>query len=790
MSNVIYIDSLYGNDGWSGAIDSPLKTLPYAISAAKAGSELILQRGTGASYGGATIPKNLTIRGSYGNTSVEVGSLVLTEAQCLFEGLAFRNLTTGISVTNSFRGASSIKSCVFDNVETSIDLKNVNYIGIHRNFFKDHKYGVKIYEAEEVNVSSNIFTSGFRSIDINTVQRLDVWRNTIWGAADIGSVGTPDENLRVIYRVLSADDIAKKTIGLPGFAYQNTYGYDVAVNVVNGPSFQYGVDYEVIKWGQVVSWDGLRLEQEFAQGDLIRIMYAEDVDPGGGNAVSVLNTGDTNSRIDSNNITGKATDIDLGVFFNSPLKIRYNNFYQTTDWYNGAVPSNNEGNFSSDPKYTDPGNDDFRLQSTSPDIDRGDPTRWDDILGEMGFGETNGEYYYLGSHSRENVAPFNRDIDITGVHRSVLSPTGDVGAYEYNLNEGSLGNHVAEDGYDFAYPGTESQPYGTIDRGYRRVQTDDLYIKTNVMPYESGGDIIDPSTSLYNYGRYRSKNIELNNAGVYIGDNNTERDIALIYPSYPSYTTGAVYVSLDGDDTNDGSKGTPFRTIERALQEAADSVFVEPGIYPAFDGVNGKKLIGLEKISQIPFTRGVYSDFTLGTWITAGDVYISRMRMDLTDISTALSGFNFSSDIELKTSVDVGADGFTILLQNASNNIKIYINKVSSQMVISYLTDGSTYEFYYPLSGGPSLYSGISIGVKFINNKVQVRASNADIDEVISFNLGTGYTDPWTLSFENSGTGLSSAYGIYQSAATYTGVSALYATYTGRKVFGIKGLES
>jgi hypothetical protein len=156
-------------------------------------------------------------------------------------------------------------------VSTAIQLNGVNYISIHRNYIKNHDYGILINDAVEVTISSNTFDDGRRSIEVITVDRLDLWRNTIYGGSGSSPVENPDENLRVIYKTLTASNISNARLQLPTFAAQNSYGYDVAMNVVNGPSFPYGTDYTVTSDGSVVSWSGLGLDGQFQVGDLVRV---------------------------------------------------------------------------------------------------------------------------------------------------------------------------------------------------------------------------------------------------------------------------------------------------------------------------------------------------------------------------------------------------------------------------------------------------------------------------------------------------------------------------------------
>ena len=793
---VIFVDSLYGDDSYKGDIEAPLKTLQHAINTAAPGAIIILQRGTGVSYGDVSLSKNVTIQSAYGN-KIEVGTLSVGKNQCLFDGLYFKNLAKGIdvigeeyldsSIRRTRKGSVLVRECEFEDVETPINLENVNYISIHRNRFKGHKWGVRVNKAREVNISSNVFDSGFRSIQVVSSQRLDIWRNTIYGASEIASGINPDENLRVIYVTLAEEDIENKELQLPGFAFANTYGYDVAVNVVNGPSFKYGQDYTVIGFGSILNWAGLQLEQEFKAGDLIRIMYSEDVDPGGGNAITAMGITDPNSRVDSNNISGKATDISLGVFFDTPMKFRYNNLHKVTTWFDGVTPSA-VGNFSSDPLYVDPGNGDFRLQPTSPDIDRGDPQRWDQIFNEMGIANTGFGYTGLPSFTRTNIAPFGRDIDIVDVHRRILGPTGDIGAHEYDIYEGSNGSYVKESGYDQGTPGTDSKPYGTVDRGFNSA-TGDFFVGANDVPYQIGAVYYPTSDGMlsHRYGRYISKDTELSPRSMFIGED-TDRDLAYVYPSYPSYSTGAVYVSEDGDDASAGTKAQPFRTIDRALQEVASAVIVEPGLYAKFTGVSSKKLIGLRRQRIVPIGKKVYTNFLDGSWVTFGDVYLTNFSALLTDSTVVDSVFTFSEDMDFKVTETVKGDTLLIRLYNTTNKLEVLLDRFSSEMTISYMTDGFTYEYYYTFTGDmDDVMSSVGVYITMLSGgKVTFKIKNDYIDKSLTVTLGSGISDPWKIYMLSTGMGVNTVAGIYVSSTVLTGATGSTEMYTSKKVYGIR----
>ena len=466
MRYTIYVDSLYGLDTNTGGIDSPVKTLSYAHSMAYEGGIILLQNGNDLSYGDLTVTKNVTVKAAYGSTP-KIGILTYSGYQGLIEGLNFVNPTSGIIASNLDIGSIIIRGCSFEGVNVPISLSAVNYVSVHRNYFYDFESGINITSAEEVCISSNIFSNGMRSIEVSTAGRLDLWRNTIYGAIDLPSVPDPDTNLRIIYKTLTAFDITYKRLQLPGFASEvsGDGAYDVAFNVVNGPSFNYGTDFTVLLSGSLISWEGLQLEQEFRAGDVVRVMYSEtgDIDPG--DAIRLQNIGDENSRVDSNSISAATTQIATGVYLGSPVKVQYNNFDDVLVWWNGVNPTGATGmnNIGETAMYRDPLNEDFKLQSSSPNIDSGDYNRWDNIYGEIGISRVNvgGTWRYTASYTgiREQVSPLDRDLDYDLFHRGatgIIGLTGDIGAYEFNHNETAMGNYVAEYGYDQAYPGTET----------------------------------------------------------------------------------------------------------------------------------------------------------------------------------------------------------------------------------------------------------------------------------------------------------------------------------------------
>lgn len=804
MKQIVYVDSRYGNDSYAGDLDSPVQTLAQGISLAYEGGTVVLQTGLSndpvpTAYLPATLTKNLTLKAAYGAIPL-VDTITLTNAQGLIEGLYFDTLSNGILVNNPGLGSVIVRDCRFNAVDTAIEINAAQYISIHRNYFKNHKSGVKINSAQEVCLSSNVF-DGYpiqnRSIEIVTAERVDLWGNTVYGASGAASGISPNQNLRVIYVTLSAFDILHKRVQLPGFACTDINGqYEVAVNSVNGPSFLYGTDYTVIALGSMVSWDGLALQQILVVGDVLRIMYSENQDPGNGDAVRLQNIGDPNSRVDSNSITGDTyADTAIGVFFTTPVKIRHNNFYRNTKGWDGVVPTGDTGLqcITDDPLYRDPLGDDFRLQyqgvsGTSPNIDAGDPGRWSNIYSEMGVVVVDGKFTGSVTGIRSNVAPFDRDLDYDSYNRGVtgmVGTTGDIGAYEYNQHETALGNYVAERGYDIAQAGTATGPYATIDRGFARAGSLDLYVDTNLLDCQIG--VTGGYTGISHgagYGRYHSKNIVLSDSDLKVG-RSTGDDIAYIYSSYPAYETGAVYVGPDSGVGVTGTPGNPYRTIGDALGTGGSSVLVRPGFYPSFKGVSGVSLAGVAETRSDSIGHEFYSTLNAG-WTGIGVTTTQSTIRFVGETGAVLSLFTMGEtgpvvDIDLRYTVVTLEDYIRGGISNGHDSVYATVDKQGLRTILGYSVDGTTYEMHASYTG---VFSNIKAHVRVVDGQYRVSVVGDDLDR--SYGGDFGVTGLWRVAFESQGTGMVSD--VYLSTDIFRGATGSVNSFgTRRKVFGILG---
>lgn len=779
---IIYVDNLHGDDSGEGTFDNPVYSLTKAISIAPSGTYIIIRTGSGLTYGPAIINKNVSFKNAAGASPI-VGDITINNAQCSIEGLTFNS---GIVVNNANVGGVTIKNCTFNSSTIAIEINGTDYISITRNIFNDYEYGIKINQAKEVIIASNIFNLGQRAIDVNTVERLDVWRNTIYGGGSTSSAGASGEDLRIIYTTLSSINILYKRVQLPGYATEligESSKYNVAVNAVHGSSFEYDIDFTVTNGGSLISWDGYQLDGVLQVGDVIRIMYAEGSSPVGDvEAIKLLNVIDPNSTIDSNNITGTPlSDIVLGIYFDSPVRIRNNNFFKTNIHYSGSIPSNYVTGIITDPSYIDPVSGDFRLQATSPDINAGDQTRWKAILDQMGIGVTGGGYTGIAVPSRTNVADFDRDIDEDKVHRLYAGLTGDIGAYAY-YTKGVTGPeyYVSEEGYDVFTIGETGAPFGSFGYGFLAATGGQgLIVKVNsVVPSKPLG---------YKYSRFvESDNLNINNSTLTVGSSR-DKDIVFIYPQYPDYSTGS-FVSIDGSDSWTGTQGAPFRTINQAINAGiGNDIIIEPGIYPAFTGMDGKRLIGIQGMNYINYNNYSINDFSIAPWTgIQGSVILASDSLEIgSGDSSVTSNFSFDNKIDFKVMVNIDSSTFYVTLFNSDNSISIIRDTIiSPKIIVRYMTNSATYSICY------NFYDDnvdVKIRITIEDGTVNVYVTGPATSIHRTFTLYDNFNNGWLVNFNTTSCTDVSVKNLYIIADSVTGTTPVTQSIVSKKVFGIKG---
>jgi len=567
LLTTIYVNSANGDDTNIGSALSPVKTFQHALDMSVSGGNIIFQN-TDISQGDLYITKNLSIVSPPGTRTI-VGSISAEYADLYLKNVDF---TGSLSVLNH-SGSLNVQGCHFTNsisTTPSISCENVDYVSITQNTFETYIKGVYVKNCHEVVIHSNTFfggqndPSGTNAVIVQDVDFLDLFHNTIEGIAEPDVIFSSGINLRILYVYINHLVYSRKYVSLPSFARQNdTIGYDVAMNVINGSSFMYGQDYTVSDGGLTVSWGGLDLDGEIKVGDVLRVMYSEAGPLTRYEAISLSGLGYTGIyRVDSNNIT----EASVGVRSNctGAIEVRYNNFFNT---FTGIVgnASDTTGNISLDPQYSDL---DFRLQDSSPDINAADPDRWNKTLQEMGIGLTGGSYKSIFPVQRECVTPFNRNLDKDGRHRNIRPDRHDIGAYEFGatgINPDSY-TYLNENGYDIDFPGSITGPYATLDKGF--VDNKPIKISTNPLWAEGYTGIIDQGATGIRYGRYFTNDMLMSSDQVLVGSGNKE-SIMFVYPTNSSTGVTGVFVgptpSYAYTVGTTGTDSNPFRTITEAI---------------------------------------------------------------------------------------------------------------------------------------------------------------------------------------------------------------------------------
>lgn len=784
---LIYVDSDYGSDNADGSSSDPYQTLSHALEKAYPGSIIILNPG---SYGDIEITKNLMVK-SVGDELPVLGRLTISGAQVLLEKLEFNGSSSGVTVSNSRYGSFSVRDCLFNECDHPVVVESANYVSLCRNAFKVYRTAVSIKNAREACLIANVFYTGDKAVNISNTVLTDLQRNTLFMSTPETSssvytedLSDSDKNLRVLFFTLTSVDIDYKRISLPGYACSTSGGgYDVALSIINGSSsFDYGVDYTVSGYGSIVTWDNLDLDGMLQAGDVLCVRYSE---AGSGvntdsAAIQLLNIGNSDSGVGSNSITGETLgsgqgSIGVGVFYTTPVNLRYNNFHHVVNWWDGAVSpagSTGIGNISADPQYRDTAVGDLRIDDTSPNVDAADPERQQRLNDDLGIGVVEGGYTGIGSASREGVADCGRNRDPSGFINAAIEDQS-IGAYEYNPNESSSGEYVEEGGMDMNNPGTELLPYASIERGFSR-SSGDVAVGTDDVPVQNGSTL--ESGGVY-YGRYRSGKISLSSGSLVPGDG-SGKDLVCVYPLHASVSSGSVYVSPDGNDEWEGTEDRPFRDIQKAVDSGADSIVVLPGVYPSFSGREGVDLSGMERVYTVDTGRYRHSDMRTGNWSGSGGYRIGPKRIVLDGSATLESDFSFSGSVELKSYVKTG--GCTeILLKSDDAGIGVRIEGNSIKSIRK--ESGALYTVR-----GSSFVSGekVFVHIQTDSENFYIKYSWSEGKGSFSGAFESHDSSPWKISVDNS-SGITNVNDMYIEADGVTGIPEVSCDVLVKKAFVI-----
>jgi hypothetical protein len=555
--NIKYVDSVNGSDLNDGSSLSPYETIDKALLSYNPGSIIALYSGN---YPAVSVSDTRLKIVALPDSSPVVDSISVTNGQGTFIGL---EVTNGISAVNPDRyGALNINKCVIPSGD-AITTDNVEYVSIHRNRIETASEGISITGASEAAIGSNLITGTTTPVIVDSVDRADLYLNTIDDATSIDvTPGTSlTNNYDVTYIYITPAIIASKTIPLP---ISNIYS--VAINVVNGSSINNGLDFSVV--GNLISWDGLGLDGVLAEGDMLRIIYTSQK----------LNK----IRVDSNNITNVSSNVSLTSDFS------HNNFYNTPT--SGPLGDN----ISADPLY----DVEYGLNAGSPSIDSANPTLWDNTFLE--------------------VAPLNRNIDFDGAHRFYAQDDlgEDIGSKE-RLNNSFTGSEyfVDESGFNVVNDGDISDPLLSVSTAFS-TGNNPINIILKDKPDSSNKrktTIVESSLDLSN------SELTVHEPQVVENPHVDKIDVAYIRSFLGEIPTGtSAYVSELGDDgTADGTLSLPYRTIEAALASPATVILVLPGPYTLFTGVSGKKIIFLEDVRSDQFSAFANSNVSNLAWYTS-----------------------------------------------------------------------------------------------------------------------------------------------------------------------------
>lgn len=790
---IIYVDSANGLDTNTGAIDSPYLTLSKALEDIKPGGLIVLQTGTYTGSSPLEITKNVSIQAAYGSTPNLTDSLHFLNAQGLVRGIRFTN-NANVFVDNGGFGGIEIQNCGFDGSTNPIDVVSANYVSIHQNRFYNYNEAIRVSSCREMTISANYFYSDTaingRAIYVADIDWLDVYQNTIYGAHDLGGSVEGDVNLRIVYISMNSSIVNRGSVSLPSFANSNDFGYDVAVDIVNGTTQEYGKDYTVINSGATISWTGRDLQGKLSVSDTLRVMYSEGPSPLSGDAISVFNVSKQNSRIDSNNIN----DASIGVYFTDSLRVRYNNFNGTVSLYS-SIPYDNDGNITGAPNYVDASNGNFKLNPNSPDIDNADPDRWSTILQEMGIGKISGHYTGISLPTgRPGIAPYNRNVDKDGLRRLSRSDRDDIGSYEYpttGINPESLA-YINESGFDLINVGSITGPFASIDRGFTGLK--DLQVQLNsfgkLVLNPDGTHIgltgIAPGDTGYQRGRYYSDNVDMHDLLLKVGTGN-RYGLAVFRPSYPSNTSDVTYVGPFISDVS-GATGTetnPYRTIGEAIQyePAATTIYVRPGIYPSFTGAQGKKLVGIPHLSSLSLNGGNYNLFDESGWTGPSSSILTGNYLAFSSNGDVHSDFSLTGIIYVRMSWKIISDQMEIKLYNSQNNV--LVRKIGNTLTLSHYTGGS---YYSASTSSLDTSYRLSFSINGSDVTTIIKGSTTNINRNIS--LDSGYTDPWYINISYTDSAISGSTGVVSNLKASADVISdvgITGSAMARKVYGIVG---
>jgi Ca2+-binding RTX toxin-like protein len=226
-----------------------------------------------------------------------------------------------------------------------------------------------------------------------------------------------------------------------------------------------------------------------------------------------------------------------------------------------------------------------------------------------------------------------------------------------------------------------------------------------------------------------------------------------------------LYVSTSGSDSNDGSAGRPFRTIQRAANSATagTTVHVRPGVYNETinSQYNGTETAPIQFVSDTPGAAVIRPNGASGTiWSAGGDyVTIQGFNVDGTNSPNARVGIMMggshvyvrnnevhhlvqggANDSNGGAGIVLGGGYFNEVDQNAVGNVVHHVGTATSDRV---------HGIYHQSTGSianNTVYSNPgSIGIVLWHDARNIRIdSNNVYDNAVGISVGSGdwYQEP------------------------------------------------
>jgi len=435
---------------------------------------------------------------------------------------------------------------------------------------------------------------GFR---VQSVKKLEFRHNTL---DNIINVQVDDVASAVSYgvRYITVDStlLSTGTIGPFPFDFlQSSLGnYAVAINDTEGTAAFYGTDFNVVndntlQLGKNPDYPAIAPEEPYLWdtielGDVLRITF-ELV--GGG-------TTEGHTVLDSNSLTNiQALTMSSGFL----AEFKNNNIFGSSLNFS-PDPSNING----DPLYKNPVTFDYSLDNASPNRNAGN----DNFI------------------SRNDITLGRKDQDLVEVSRTYKGEPPDIGALE-NLTD--VYNRVSENlymsqlGHDKVWDGNLDKPVRRLSHALEKADTD------TVSPIM--GEVTDGVSKRTQY--IDEQDLKISPSRIQIHDPRPgipllkRTDRIAIQPFDPKDIPGEkVFVSVDGnDETGVGSFGSPYRTVQRALQETANIVCVIAGDYPIFTGAVGKSIIFLPREQWVYKGASGVVGFSSSFWTVTEETDVS-----------------------------------------------------------------------------------------------------------------------------------------------------------------------